>query len=738
MTDSAFQPTQPAATAVADEPHDDYLWLEDIHAEEALDWVKAQNALTEDAFQDADFEQTAAKILAILDSEDKIPGVVKRGAFYYNFWRDAQHPRGLWRRTTWESYTSDATEWEVLLDVDALAAAEGTPWVFSGVTLLKPADPTEPYERALVKLSPDGGDAVTVREFRLSTLSFLATPEGFELPLAKTSVAWDGPDALYVASNFGPESLTKSGYARTVRRLVRGQSLKEAPEVFSVPEDHVLAAVSKDNTRGFERVFATDAVDFFTSRTYVLAADGSWELIDVPEDASVDLHHDWLLVSPRLEWELPGQTVPAGSLVVADWEAWRAGSREVTFIFEHDDAASLEGWSFTKDFLLLNTLRDVSSQILVADPQNGWKTRVLELGEPLSSSSAGAVDEEDPETANDIWLTTTGHLTPTTLLRATLNGDDSVDILYRDENPSPEAASPVVVKSAPSFFDSSQIEATQHFAISADGTRVPYFQVSPKDMPLDGDNPVLMNGYGGFLISLSPSYLGSIGATWLSRETPAGRKASYVVANIRGGGEYGPRWHSAALKENRHRAYEDFAAVAKDLIARGVTKPERLAASGGSNGGLLMGNMITSYPELFGAISCGVPLLDMRRYTKLSAGHSWVAEYGDPDVPEEWEFIKTFSPYHLLDATGGSENHNGTEGEHERRAPASYFWTATSDDRVGPVQARKMAAKMRELGYRDVWFHEDLDGGHSGASDNRQAARNSARSQRFLWHYIGQ
>lgn len=722
MTDSALQTTQ---TAVAEEPHDDYLWLEEIRGERALEWVKSQNALTESAFQDADFEATAAKILSILDSEDKIPGVVKRGDFYYNFWRDAAHPRGLWRRTTWDSYASTSTDWETLLDVDALAAAEETPWVFSGATLLRPADPAAPYERALIKLSPDGGDAVTVREFSLESLSFIPAPTGFELPLAKTSVTWDGADALYVASDFGPGSLTKSGYARTVRRVERGQSLESAPEVFSVPEEHVLAAVSKDTTRGFERVFATDAVDFFTSRTYVLGADSSWELIDVPEDASVDLHRNWLLISPRLEWKLGDLTVPAGSLVVADWEAWRSGSRELTFIFEPDDAASLEGWSFTQDFLLINTLRDVSSVILVADPSDGWATRELEFGSALSSTSVGAVDDEDPKTCNDFWLTTTGHLTPTTLLRGTISDASAGDQL-------------AAVKAAPAFFDASEFEATQHFAVSADGTRVPYFQISPKNMPLDGDNPVLMNGYGGFLISLSPSYLGSIGATWLQRETPAGRKASYVVANIRGGGEYGPRWHSAALKEKRHRAYEDFSAVAQDLISRGVTRRERLAASGGSNGGLLMGNMITGYPDLFGAISCGVPLLDMRRYAKLSAGHSWVAEYGDPDVPEEWEFIKTFSPYHRLDQLGTSSEPDASEGASGRRAPASYFWTATSDDRVGPVQARKMAAKMREMGFADVWFHEDLDGGHSGASDNRQASQNSARSQAFLWRYVGQ
>ena len=319
------------------------------------------------------------------------------------------------------------------------------------------------------------------------------------------------------------------------------------------------------------------------------------------------------------------------------------------------------------------------------------------------------MDDEDEATGDDYWLVASGFLTPTTLLRGTIGTGEPA----------------ALVRQAPSFFSEDGYEVQQHFAVSDDGTKVPYFQVSPRHMVLDGGNPTVLSGYGGFEVSRTPAYSGTVGRTWLERRAVLDgveRGGVYVVANIRGGGEYGPSWHRAALRENRHRAYEDFAAVARDLTARGVTIRARLGCVGGSNGGLLVGNMLTQYPELFGAVSCGVPLLDMRRYTKLSAGASWMAEYGDPDVPAEWEFIRTFSPYHLL--------RSGVD------YPPTFIWTATSDDRVGPVQARKMAARMEAMGVPGLWFHEALEGGHAGASDNKQAARLSAASYEFLWRTL--
>jgi prolyl oligopeptidase len=364
-------------------------------------------------------------------------------------------------------------------------------------------------------------------------------------------------------------------------------------------------------------------------------------------------------------------------------------------------------------------LQDVSSKILVLDPAREWAAEELDACPPLHSVDAYAVDDEDDDAGNDYWLVASGFLTPTTVYRGTLGATGG-----------PESAGAVggpaaVVREAPSFFNEAAYVVEQHFAVSLDGTRIPYFQVGPRELVLDGGNPTLLSGYGGFEVSRTPAYSGTVGRTWLERRALVNgieRGGVYVVANIRGGGEYGPGWHTAALQENRHRAYEDFAAVAGDLTARGVAAPEHLGCAGGSNGGLLVGNMLTNYPSLFGAISCGVPLLDMRRYTKLSAGASWTAEYGDPDVPGQWEFIKTFSPYHLL--------RQGTA------YPPTFIWTATSDDRVGPVQARKMAARMEAMGIPGLWFHEALEGGHAGAGNNAQAARLHTASHEFLWRAL--
>ncbi len=716
MTGSSEAPASDAlvqhaqAQASKNTLEDPFLWLEELDSDRSMDWVVGQNDRTEEELFDADFAATKDAILTVLDAADRIPMVTKRGEHYYNFWRDSQHPKGLWRRTSWESYQQQEPEWEILLDVDALAAAEGIDWVYSGAQMLRPAAGTE-YTRALVKLSPDGGDQVRVREFDLPTLAFVAG--GFDLPVAKTNVSWADADTLFVATDVGEGSLTLSSYARTVRRLSRGQELAEAEEIFAIDQSHVLAYVSHDSTPGFERDVAHDVIDFYNSKTYVRSGD-EWVHLDVPTDVGVSLHRGWVIFSPQTPWTRNGVTHIPGSLVLAELEGFMAGTGALREIFVPTDSASLQSIDFTASHILLNVLQDVSSQILICDPARNFALRTLNVGAPLHSFSISAVDDEDPECGEDFWLTLTGFLTPTTLARGTVGPDAAND------------PTPLPVKSAPARFDAEDFEVTQHFAVSDDGTRVPYFQVSPHELPLDGKNPVLMNGYGGFQASLTPSYLGALGPGWLVRRTEQGRRGSYVVANIRGGGEYGPRWHRAALRENRHRAYEDFAAIARDLINRGVTSRKHLAATGRSNGGLLMGNMITGYPELFGAISCGVPLLDMRRYTRLAAGHSWIAEYGDPEVPADWEFVRTFSPYHRLD----DALPEGTA------YPASLIWSATSDDRVGPVQARKMAAKMMDMGVGNVRYHESLDGGHAGASDNGATATMLATSYEFLWRHV--
>ena len=737
--DSAPGSTPPA---ISPEPTDENIWLEEIYGEEQLAWVREQNARTEDLLEDADYAALEGSILEVLDSTDRIAMVGKRGDWYYNFWKDQANPKGLWRRTTWESYRTDAPEWDVLLDVDALAAAEGVEWVFHGATFLRPAV-GEPHRHALLALSPDGGDANRYREYDVEARGFVAPADGgFDLPTAKGNVSWLDHDTLLVASTAEGLPRTASSYARTAVTLRRNEQLATAPLLFEVPENHMLAVVAHDSTPGFERTFAVDYIDFFNQRTSV-RRDGSWVEIDVPTDVNISAHREWLLFRPRQDWTVEGTVYPGGALLAARFDDYLAGSRELSVLFTPDAHTSLQSWSWTRNFLLLNLLRDVSSEIRVLDPSapsadggsGAWASTPLDACPPLHDVNAYAVDDEDDSPSDggagdDFWLVATGFTTPSTLMRGTLERSSG------DAGTAGVVSSHTAVKASPSFFNDSQYEVQQHFAVSADGTRVPYFQVASRDLVLDGQNPTQLSGYGGFEVSRTPAYSGTVGRAWLERRTGGSNGAAsggpaeashsrggvYVVANIRGGGEYGPGWHRAALQANRHRSYEDFAAVARDLISRGVTSRERLGCVGGSNGGLLVGNMLTSYPELFGAVSCGVPLLDMRRYTRLSAGHSWIAEYGDPDVPEQWDYIKTFSPYHLLK--------DGVE------YPETFIWTATSDDRVGPVQARKMAARMEAMGIPNVWFHEALEGGHAGASDNRQAAALQARSQHFLWRTL--
>lgn len=700
------------------EPQDNFLWLEAIHDSRAMDWVHDQNARTEDLLLTPALERLEADALEVMDSTDKIPMVSKQGDFYYNFWRDADHPRGLFRRTRWDSWVSDNPQWDVLLDLDELSEREGTPWVWAGSRLLRPQYTDGHWRRALISMTPDGGDARRVREFDLVARTFVTSEDGgFDLPVAKTSASWVDADTLLVATETGSGSLTASSYPAQVRRVTRGASVAESPVVFDVPHDHVQAWAGRDHTPGSERTLALDVIDFFRSVTYVLDPDGTPVPVRVPESVEVDIHKQWVLFRPQEPWSRNGRVHAPGTLLAAELEAYQGGDTNLDVVFEPDAHTSLQGWSWTADRLILRLLHNVSSAIQVVTPGT-WTTEPFGAQLEHQSTSVWAVDDEDPEHGNDVLVSTSGFLSPTTVMRATLPVDSG------------DGTPPQVVKQAPSFFDVHSLSVGQHWATSADGTRVPYYQVGPRDVVQDGRNPVLLSGYGGFEVSRTPAYSGVTGRSWLTRTftgnddgpVAPGRTGIYVVANIRGGGEFGPDWHRAALQDKRHRAYEDFAAVAQDLHDRGVSTPQTLACSGGSNGGLLVGNMLVSHRDLFGAVSCGVPLLDMRRYTKLSAGTSWMAEYGDPDDPAQWAFIRTFSPYHLVEP--GSDY------------PPVLFWTATSDDRVGPVQARKMAALMQEQGHGNVWFHETLEGGHAGAGDNKQAARSHALSSEFLWRAV--
>ncbi|MDH5830491.1 prolyl oligopeptidase family serine peptidase [Luteimonas sp. M1R5S18] len=674
---------------VVSDPHQ---WLEGVEDAKALDWVKAQNAKAEaELASTPQFAQLEAELLAIYDSDDKIPGVYKQGEWYYNFWKDKQNPRGLWRRTTLEEYRKPRPQWEVLIDLDALNKAEGENWIWHGADCLRPD-----YRRCLVALSRGGADADVTREFDLENKSWVEG--GFFREEAKGALSWIDADTVYVYSDFGPGSLTESGYPRVVKRWQRGTPLVSAVPVYEGKPDDMYIAAMHDHTPGFERDFVSRTLAFYNDELYLVAADGALTKIDAPNSANKGVHRQWLTLELREPWEVAGRTYPAGSLLASDFDAFMAGEREFQVLFEPTDTTSLAGSSWTRNHLVLNVLEDVKSKLWVLTPgADGWARRPLAGLPEFGTVSASAVDDEESDA---LWLTVTDYLTPTTLML----GDAA-----------PDAPAPEVLKTMPTFFDASKHVVEQHFATSKDGTRVPYFLVRPKDAKPDGRNPTLLYGYGGFEISLTPGYSGGVGKGWLEKG------GTYAVANIRGGGEYGPRWHQAALKANRHKAYEDFAAVAQDLIDRKITSPAHLGIRGGSNGGLLTGNMLVQYPELFGAVVIQVPLLDMQRYNKLLAGASWMAEYGDPDKPEEWAFIRTFSPYHLFDP--------------EQKYPPTILLTSTRDDRVHPGHARKMMAKMLESG-QDVRYYENIEGGHGGAADNRQAAHMDALYLTFLWQQL--
>ncbi|MFP7723911.1 prolyl oligopeptidase family serine peptidase [Lysobacter sp. D1-1-M9] len=677
-------------------PSDPYLWLEEVTGDKPLAWVRAENAKTEaELAATPEFKALEAEILSILDSDAKIPGVQKIGDYYYNFWKDQNHERGLWRRTTLAEYRKDQPQWETVIDLDALNEAEGENWVWHGADCLKPA-----YERCLVALSRGGADADVTREFDLTTMDWVQ--DGFFREEAKGGLGWIDRDNVYVYTDFGPDAegvatLTESGYPRIVKQWTRGTPMSEATVVYEgTPEDMYIAA-GHDHTPGFERDFVMRTIAFYNDELYLKGEDGQLAKVDAPNSANKSVHKDWLVLELREPYEAGGTTHPAGSLIATDFDAFMAGGRDFTVLFAPSMSTSLAGYTWTANHLVLNVLDDVKNKlsVLTPDAQGQW-TRSEFTGAPgFGTLGVSAVDSDQSDA---VWLTATDYLTPTTLSLAQIGEQ------------------PEVLKTMPTFFDAATHEIAQHFATSEDGTKVPYFVVMPKGLVLDGSTPTLLYGYGGFEISLTPGYSGSVGKGWLEND------GVYVVANIRGGGEYGPRWHQAALKANRHKAYEDFAAVARDLIARNITSPEHLGIQGGSNGGLLTGNMLTQYPELFGAVVVQVPLLDMQRYHKLLAGASWMAEYGDPDTAD-WDFIQTFSPYHLFDA--------------DEDYPPTIFMTSTRDDRVHPGHARKMAAKMLEAD-KDVRYYENIEGGHGGSANNAQAAHMSALAFAFLWNELSE
>jgi prolyl oligopeptidase len=670
--------------------HDDpYEWLEEVLGEKPLEWVKARNSESlGELTRSEQFRALDHRIIEILDSDARIPAIEKIGPYYYNFWRDAGNPRGLWRRTTLDEYRNAKPNWEIVLDLDALGKEEKVNWVWQGAETLKPE-----YKLALVSLSRGGADAIVIREFDLSTKSFVKN--GYALPEAKSQISWRGRESVFVGTDFGPGSLTKSGYPRIVKEWKRGTPLAEAMVVFEARPDDMSVSAFRDLTPGFERDVVVRRPTFWASETF-LRRDGELLKIDKPDDADASFHREWLLFQLRSDWTVGSNIYAAGALIATNLEAFLKGERAFDVLFEPAERKSLVGFSAMRHHILLTELDNVRSRVHVLTYHDGrWHREPLPGMPEFGEVSASEVDSDE---SDDYFLVVSDFLTPATLALGTAGGGRATTL-----------------KQLPAFFDASGMAVSQHEAVSNDGTRVPYFEVARTDLVRDGNNPTLLYGYGGFEIALLPSYRPAVGAAWLEKG------GVYVVANIRGGGEFGPRWHQSALKANRYRAYDDFIAVALDLIRRKVTSPRHLGTQGGSNGGLLMGNMLVRRPDIFGAIVCQVPLLDMRRYHQLLAGASWIGEYGNPDLPEEWAFIRGFSPYHNVEK---SVNY-----------PRTLFTTSTRDDRVHPGHARKMVAKMKDLDH-DVLYYENIEGGHAGAADNKQAAFMQALAYTFLWNEL--
>jgi prolyl oligopeptidase len=666
-----------ADTNVAD-AGDSYLWLEDVTGDEALDWVRQHNEPTLATLCTERFEQMRARTLAVYDDDSQIPSVGRNGDYLYNFWRDAGHPRGLWRRTTLEEYCKDSPQWDVLIDVDALAAAEDENWVWGGSDVIRPE-----ATRALVGLSRGGADASIVREFDMATRQFVA--DGFSLPEAKSEIGWEDEDTVLVCTDFGEGSLTESGYPRILKRWRRGTPLDDAETIFSGSVTDVAVVAGRNRYPGFERTFIHHQVDFYNTEKYELR-DGELIRIDIPSDSSFAVHREWLMVALKSDWTVGDTTYAAGSVLIADYDQLLAGAPDLQVVFEPGGETFFASGAWTGGRFISIKLRDVTTYVEVVTPGT-WQAEPLEGAPENATTVLSSIDD----LGDEVFLYTTEFTRPPSLLLGT-------------------AAGPVrTIKSSPAYFDPADLEVSQHFATSADGTRIPYFLVAHRDST--EPRPTLLTGYGAFYTALTPNYLSVAGQVWLTRG------GAYAVANIRGGGEYGPAWHDQAVRTNRHKVAEDFAAVAQDLVAQGVTTPAQLGADGASAGGLLMGIMLTTYPELFGALVCQQPLLDMSRYHQLLAGASWVAEFGDPDDPAEWDFIKEYSPYHNIDP--------------DRRYPPILITTSTSDDRVHPGHARKMTAALEAAGHH-VRYYENVEGGHAGASDNAQAAFTTALVYEFL------
>ncbi|WP_191554801.1 prolyl oligopeptidase family serine peptidase [Brevundimonas aurantiaca] len=691
LTSVSMAQTAPSAPAFAtSEASDPYVWLEQVEGERAMEWVKAHNAHSLGVLQgDPRYETLHQQALEIVQSRDRIPAPgFTHGGHIDNFWQDAQHVRGVWRRTTLDSYKTAEPQWETVLDVDALAEAESANWVYKGSTCLAP---DERY--CLISLSNGGKDAVTMREFDSVTRSFVEG--GIYLPESKGGASWINKDTLLVARDFGPGTLTNSGYPMVVKRMRRGESLDQADVLFmGEPTDVSVSGYTLRDADGeLKATLINRSIDFYSSETYRVTDDGAVVKLALPAKSDITgLVDGRLVVSLKQDWTAPsGQDFKSGDLIAWPLDAWLEDpATPAVLVLRPTERQAVEGVNATRNTLVVALYDNVRGSVRVYRPgETEWTYSTLDLPQNVSVGVGSASETDDK-----VFVSVTGYLNPSSLWLA-------------------DAATGAVdqVKSMPAKFDATGMTVEQHEARSADGTMIPYFVVHKADMPLDGTNPTLLYGYGGFESSLLPGYSATVGKLWLERG------GVYVIANTRGGGEFGPRWHEAALQQNRQRAHEDFQAVALDLIARNITSQPKLGIMGGSQGGLFMGAMLTQRPDLINAAVIQVPLFDMLRFHKLLAGASWIGEYGDPDIPEQRAWIQAYSPYQNLRAG--------------QPYPEVFIHTSTKDDRVHPGHARKAAARLEELGY-PVLFYENTDGGHAAGANLQETARRLALEYTYL------
>jgi len=679
---------------LAQSPNEDKnLWLEEVDGKKALQWVTNANAATDKSLTtDPLYQSLYQDALSALNSKDKLPSISQRGKWIYNFWKSPEHPRGIYRRATVASFNSGNPKWHTVLDIDELSEKDKVKWVFHGMSCLAPEN-----EKCLVNLSPGGRDASELREFNSKTLKF--TEFGFNLPTSKMNVSWIDEDHVYVGTDFGPESMTDSGYPRIQKIWKRGSKLSDAKTILEVPKKSVSAFAYRLKSDKGDIDLLVDSVDFWKNNYFQFLDERAIKL-NLPQTAAInDAYDGRLVVSLKQDWKVDGKAYEQGSVLLIDPSYLRGEKGSITLLIKPDRKAIVEDITVTKKGIVAVILEDVKSRVYLYENNNEqWNARLVDLPK-LGKISIETVND----TTGEFFVRYEDFLTPPTLY--SVSADLNVKIATQQS----------------ATFDSSDFKAEQFFASSKDGTKVPYFVVMNKATKLDGKNPTHIFAYGGFRASLTPSYSGSYedlngayGKMWLERG------GVYVVANIRGGGEYGPAWHAAALRENRTKAYEDFEAIAEDLVARKITSAKHLGIEGRSNGGLLVGALMTRRPELYGAVVCGVPLLDMKRYHTLLAGASWMAEYGDPDT-EDWDFIKQYSPYQNVK--------NG------QQYPPVFFYTSTRDDRVHPGHARKMAAKLMAMG-QPVDYYENMEGGHAGSSTSEQLAKRIALSFTHLWHRL--